>query len=173
MLVESSVGHGHLLVGRRGPIGYGRPSRSASRRKPVGYRRPMASPSRRPPSRLRSSAAARAQTRIINAALELFAEHGVGGTSLQMIADALGVTKAAVYHQFKTKDEIVLAAAEAELAKLEAALDAAEAEPDPRAARDVVLAAGGRPRGRAPAHGERAPARSGDRAAPGATRTVP
>ena len=29
-----------------------------------------------------------AQTRIINAALELFARHGVNGTSLQMIADA-------------------------------------------------------------------------------------
>ena len=29
-----------------------------------------------------------AQARIINAALELFARHGVGGTSLQMIADA-------------------------------------------------------------------------------------
>ena len=29
-----------------------------------------------------------------------------------MIADELGVTKAAVYHQYKTKDEIVLAAAE-------------------------------------------------------------
>ena len=40
----------------------------------------------------------------------------MGGTSLQMIADAVGVTKAAVYHQFKTKDEIVIAAAETELA---------------------------------------------------------
>ena len=49
-----------------------------------------------------------AQTRILVAALDLFAEHGVSGTSLQMIADALGVTKAAVYHQFKTKDEIAL-----------------------------------------------------------------
>jgi AcrR family transcriptional regulator len=46
-----------------------------------------------------------AQTRILIAALNLFADHGVSGTSLQMIADALGVTKAAVYHQFKTKDE--------------------------------------------------------------------
>jgi AcrR family transcriptional regulator len=55
-----------------------------------------------------------AQARIITAALRLFAKHGVGGTSLGMIADELGVTKAAVYHQFKTKDEIVLAAAEAE-----------------------------------------------------------
>ena len=41
-----------------------------------------------------------AQTRIIEAALVLFAEHGISGTSLQMIADAIGVTKAAVYHQY-------------------------------------------------------------------------
>ena len=70
-----------------------------------------------------------AQLRIIDAALDLFAEHGVGGTSLQMIADSVGVTKAAVYHQYKTKDGIVLAAAEAELAKLQAVIEAAEAEP--------------------------------------------
>ena len=38
-----------------------------------------------------------------------------------MIADAIGVTKAAVYHQFKTKDEIVVAVAEVDLLKLEAA----------------------------------------------------
>ena len=69
-----------------------------------------------------------AQTRIINASLELFAIHGVGGTSLQMIADAIGVTKAAVYHQFRTKDEIVIAAAEADMARLEDAIEAAEAE---------------------------------------------
>jgi AcrR family transcriptional regulator len=80
-----------------------------------------------------------AQVRVINAALDLFAEHGVGGTSLQMIADAIGVTKAAVYHQFKTKEEIVLAAAGAELVRLEAALDAAEAEPSPERARDALL----------------------------------
>ena len=36
----------------------------------------------------------------------------MNGTSLQMIADAMGVTKAAVYHQFHTKEEIVLAVAE-------------------------------------------------------------
>jgi len=47
--------------------------------------------------------------RIRACALELFATHGVTGTSLQMIADALGVTKAAVYWHFRTKDEIVRA----------------------------------------------------------------
>jgi len=80
-----------------------------------------------------------AKSRVISAAAELFAQHGVGGTSLQMIADAIGVTKAAVYHQFKSKDEIVVAAAEAELARVTAALDAAEAEPDPGRAREVLL----------------------------------
>jgi AcrR family transcriptional regulator len=56
-----------------------------------------------------------------------------------MIADAIGVTKAAVYHQFKSKDEIVVAAAEAELARVKAAVDAAEAERDPARAREVLL----------------------------------
>jgi AcrR family transcriptional regulator len=80
-----------------------------------------------------------AQTRTINAALDLFTTHGVGGTSLQMIADAIGVTKGAVYHQFKTKDEIVLAAAETELARVETAIEAAEAEPNPTRAREVLV----------------------------------
>ena len=73
----------------------------------------------------------------MTAALALFAENGVGGTSLQMIADAIGVTKAAVYHQFKTKEEIVVAAVEVELARLEPALDAAEAEARSARARPV------------------------------------
>lgn len=81
-----------------------------------------------------------AQARIIGAALELFALHGVGGTSLQMIADTIGVTKAAVYHQYNTKDEIVLAAAEAELARLEAVVDAAEAERSPARSRKKLVA---------------------------------
>ena len=80
-----------------------------------------------------------AQVRVITAALDLFAQHGVNGTSLQMIADAIGVTKAAVYHQFKTKDEIVLAAVEVDLVKVEAALDAAETEKDVRHPRELVL----------------------------------
>jgi AcrR family transcriptional regulator len=77
--------------------------------------------------------------RVITAALTLFAEHGVGGTSLQMIADAMGVTKAAVYYQFRTKDEIVLAVIDVELAGLEAAIEAAEAEGRSVRAREVLL----------------------------------
>lgn len=81
-----------------------------------------------------------ARRRTIDVALELFARHGVGGTSLQMIADELGVTKAAVYHQFRTKDDIVLAAAEAELAKLVPIIEAAERERSTRRQREVLLA---------------------------------
>ncbi len=92
-----------------------------------------------PAARLRSIERSAAQTRILDAALRLIAENGVGGTSLQMIADAIGVTKAAVYHQFKTKDEIVIALTERELGGLEEALEAAEAEHDGTRARDMLL----------------------------------
>ena len=80
-----------------------------------------------------------AQTRVLKAALALFAEHGVGGTSIRMIADAIGVTKAAIYFHFKTKDEIVLAAAGLGFAKLEWALEAAEADESPSRAREFLI----------------------------------
>ncbi len=80
-----------------------------------------------------------AQLRVVAAALDLFAENGVSGTSLQMIADAIGVTKAAVYHQFNTKEAIVLAVTEVELSRLQSALEEAEAERDPDRAREVLL----------------------------------
>ena len=80
-----------------------------------------------------------AQTRVLDAAMRLIAARGVSGTSLQMIADAMGVTKAAVYRQFKTKEEIVIAITERELAYLEDALEAAEAEEDRIRAREVLL----------------------------------
>ncbi|SCX00200.1 TetR/AcrR family transcriptional regulator [Mycolicibacterium fluoranthenivorans] len=81
-----------------------------------------------------------AQTRVLHAAYDLFGDHGVSGTSLQMIADAIGVTKAAVYHQFKSKEEIVIAVAETELIGLQDALDTAEAETDQPRARAALLA---------------------------------
>ena len=76
---------------------------------------------------------------MINAALKLFARNGVGGTSLRMIASELGVTVAAVYHQYKTKDEIIYAAADSELRRLERLVDAAEAEPTAGDAREVLV----------------------------------
>ena len=88
---------------------------------------------------LGSAALTAAQSRVIDAALALFAEHGISGTSLQMIADALGVTKAAVYHQYNTKDEIVFTVAQVVLGGLEAAVTAAEAERSRPRAREVLI----------------------------------
>jgi AcrR family transcriptional regulator len=40
-------------------------------------------------------------------ATRLFAERGFAGTSLQDIADALGITRPALYHYVKSKDEVL------------------------------------------------------------------
>ena len=90
---------------------------------------------------LRSASYTAAQSRIIEAAVTLFAEHGISGTSLQMIADAIGVTKAAVYHQYNTKDEIVLAVAQGVLARLDTSVNAAEAERSRSRACEVLITA--------------------------------
>src|SRR3978361_2105401 len=66
-----------------------------------------------------------ARARLIGAAGDLFSEHGVDGTSLQAIADRLGVTKAAVYHQFASKDAIVIAVAEPVIEQLRQIADTA------------------------------------------------
>ena len=99
----------------------------------------MAAADLEPLPRLQSIQRSAAQERILAAALDLFADCGVSGTSLQMIADSIGVTKAAVYHQYQTKNEIVLAVAEREFVTLEAALERAEAEPSKARARKLLL----------------------------------
>jgi AcrR family transcriptional regulator len=45
--------------------------------------------------------------RILDAALELLAEYGVEGTSLQQVADRVGLHKSTLFHHFKSKDELV------------------------------------------------------------------
>lgn len=60
-----------------------------------------------------SSRAAQAeQTRqqILQTSQRLFAEHGYDATSIQMIADEMGLTKAAVYYHFRAKSDILHAA---------------------------------------------------------------
>jgi AcrR family transcriptional regulator len=76
---------------------------------------------------------------VITAALKLFSEHGVGGTSLRMIATELGVTVAAVYHQYHAKDEIISAAVASQLRRIEEVLDVAEAESTAERAREALI----------------------------------
>jgi len=71
------------------------------------------------------------------------------------------VTKAAIYHQYNTKDEIILAVAQVVLARLEVAVTSAEAERTRSRAREVLIAEMIEPRRRAPPHGERPPAGPG------------
>lgn len=57
------------------------------------------------------AAATKADTRdrILDVALDLFADQGYDGTSLREIAERLDVTKAAIYYHFESKDDILLA----------------------------------------------------------------
>jgi AcrR family transcriptional regulator len=47
--------------------------------------------------------------RILDTALDLFTKQGFDGTSLREIAEKLGVTKAALYYHFASKDDILMA----------------------------------------------------------------
>ncbi|MCX8560297.1 TetR/AcrR family transcriptional regulator [Mycolicibacterium mucogenicum] len=81
-----------------------------------------------------------ARARVTEAALALFADHGVNGTSLQMIADHLGVSKASVYYQFHSKDDIVLAVIRPVFADLDQLATAIEAEESGRARQEAAIA---------------------------------
>ncbi|MBO1756280.1 TetR/AcrR family transcriptional regulator [Allobranchiibius sp. CTAmp26] len=52
----------------------------------------------------------REQTRrkVLDAAYTVFGERGIAGTSLEQVAAAAGLTKGAVYSNFRSKDELVL-----------------------------------------------------------------
>jgi len=49
------------------------------------------------------------RTEILDTAMTMFVERGYDKTSLREIADSVGVTKAALYYYFRTKDEMVRA----------------------------------------------------------------
>ena len=80
-----------------------------------------------------------ARERVIDAAVELFAEHGVQGTSLRMIADRLGVAKGAVYYQFRSKDDIVLALLTPLFDAIARVVEEAEAQSSPQRRRDTAI----------------------------------
>ncbi len=75
----------------------------------------------------RAAQAERTRQQILETAQRLFAELGYDATSLQMIADELGLTKAAVYYHFRAKTDILHAAMLPGIQRLEALLDEAVA----------------------------------------------
>src|SRR2546429_4302669 len=79
------------------------------------------------------------RSRIQDVALELFTEHGYEATSLREIAERLGVTKAALYYHFKTKDDIVASFMEDRLAALEELVAWAREQPRTDQTRRAVV----------------------------------
>lgn len=77
--------------------------------------------------------------RLIEVAVELFGRYSVAGTSLQMISDELGLTKSAIYHHFRTRDELLSAVVEPVVAELAALVAYAEAHRGVRARADAML----------------------------------
>lgn len=48
------------------------------------------------------------KARIINVAQKLFKKHGFAGTSMQMVADEVGIKKSSLYYFFRSKEELYL-----------------------------------------------------------------
>src|ERR1700727_2291243 len=69
------------------------------------------------------------RARIQQVALELFAEQGYERTALREIAERLGVTKAALYYHFKSKEDIVRSFTEDYFARIDALVDWGRQQP--------------------------------------------
>ena len=79
------------------------------------------------------------RSRVQKVALELFAEQGYEKTSLREVAERLGVTKAALYYHFKSKEDIVHSFTDDYFAELDALLDWAKDQPRSDEMRREVL----------------------------------
>lgn len=70
-----------------------------------------ASPARRaartPPKRVPSVHAVEREEEILNAAAEIFYQRGYGATSMQDIANAVGMLKGSLYYYFKSKEDLL------------------------------------------------------------------
>ena len=89
----------------------------------------------------RTSRAEQTRQSVLDTAQGLFTQNGYDATSLQMIADEMGVTKAAVYYYFRTKAEILHAIAEVSFTAIDALIDRASQQRS-RAARSRCLIEG-------------------------------
>src|SRR6476469_2813219 len=79
------------------------------------------------------------RTRLIEAAIDLFTQHSFAGTSLQMIADELGLTKGAIYHHFRTREDLLRAIVTPMLDELRIIVETAEQHRGARARAEHML----------------------------------
>jgi AcrR family transcriptional regulator len=69
------------------------------------------------------------RSRLLQLALQLFAEQGYEKTSLREIAERLGVTKAALYYYFRSKEDIVRSLVEDYFAEIDELIAWAKTQP--------------------------------------------
>lgn len=67
------------------------------------------------------------RVRILDAALQLIADHGFAATSTREISERLGFTKAALYYHFRTKSELLTAIVQPAMDELIALVEGATA----------------------------------------------
>jgi AcrR family transcriptional regulator len=87
----------------------------------------------------RAAQAERTRRQILETAQRLFTELGYDATSLQKIADETGLTKAAVYYYFRTKSDILRAATQPGIQRLNVLLDETAALRGRRARTDHLV----------------------------------
>jgi AcrR family transcriptional regulator len=86
-----------------------------------------------------TTSAAVTRQRLTEVAVDLFTWHSFAGTSLQMIADEMGFTKAAIYYHFRTREELLAAVVEPIFEQLSAIITAAESQRSAAARADHML----------------------------------
>jgi len=79
------------------------------------------------------------RARLRELALQLFAEQGYEKTSLREIAEHLGVTKAALYYYFKSKEDIVRSLVEDYMADMDELIEWGKAQPRTAATRAEIV----------------------------------
>ncbi len=86
-----------------------------------------------------TTSAADTRQRLIDVAVDLFTRHSFAGTSLQMIADEMGFTKAAIYYHFRTREELLAAVVEPTFEQLRGIITSAESQRSAGARADHML----------------------------------
>lgn len=87
----------------------------------------------------RAEQAEKTRQAVLDTARRLFVENGYDATSLQQIADTMGVTKANVYYYFHTKAEILEAIIQVSAGRLAALFEEAAAIEGKRARQEFVV----------------------------------
>lgn len=77
--------------------------------------------------------------RLLDSAMKLFGQYSFAGTSLQMIADDLDLTKAAIYYHFRTREQLLITLMEPILTEIGALVESAERQRSARARAEAML----------------------------------